>query len=365
MNKIIIPSILGIVIVVAIIAVGSSLVNYNMDDSKYLEKFDMDSDGFVDSLDVFSEDPDEWADFDFDGIGSNTDSDDDNDGVLDEDDETSVVVSRILTEKYLNQIQKCSVIGLTESPQICFANLFDYALKEGESIQDVLDLAMSLSSIGVLTGCHVIIHQIAESAYEIDPNFIENVLERDSLHCRGAYIHGSMKAFFLDMKEQGVELADFEYGCDEISSTEFYPYCVHGVGHGFVAYYDGNLNSALNDCETYLDELPCFSGSIMEYVEQKIIHSSTLESEISKICSENMNEEEGVFVLCSFQLGKSLAYFNNNDPEIVSGYCEMIESERGKFYCHKGFSETLILTTEDRENWISKFSILEVLKSNI
>ena len=217
-------------------------------------------------------------------IGSNADSDDDNDGVLDEDDETSVVVSRILTEKYLNQIQKCSVIGLTESPLICFANLFDYALKEGESIQDMLDLAMSLSSIGVLTGCHVIIHQIAESAYEIDPNFIENVLERDSLHCRGAYIHGSMKAFFLDMKEQGYELADFKDGCDDMFSTEFYPFCLHGVGHGFVAYYDGNINSALKDCVAYQYEIPCSTGAIMEYVGQKITHSSTLESEISEIC---------------------------------------------------------------------------------
>ncbi len=356
MKKIVIPSILGIVIVVVIIAIGTSLVNYNMDDSKYLEKFDTDSDGIIDSLDVFSEDPDEWADFDFDGIGSNADSDDDNDGILDEDDETPVVMSRILTEKYLNQIQKCSVIDLSESSQICFANLFDYTLKEGETSQDVLDLAMSLSSIGVLTGCHVVTHRIAESAYEKDPNFIENVLERDSLHCRGAYIHGSMKAFFLDMKEQGFELADFEDVCDDISSTEFYLYCVHGVGHGFVAYYDGNLNSALNDCETYQYERPCLAGSIMEYVGQKIIHSSTLESEISKICSENMNEEEGVFVLCSFQLGKSLAYFNNNDLEIVSEYCKMLESELGENSCYRGFFKALIFTTEDRERWISKFS---------
>jgi len=343
-----------LIISLAVIAVGSSLVNYNIDDSKYLEKFDMDSDGIVDPLDVFSEDPDEWADFDFDGIGSNTDSDDDNDGVLDEDDETPVVVSRILTEKYLNQIQKCSVIGLTESSQICFANLFDYALKEGESSQDVLDLAMSLSSIGVLTGCHVTIHQIGESAYEKDPNFIENVLERDSLHCRGAYIHGSMKAFFLDMKEQGFELADFEDGCDEISSTEFYPFCLHGVGHGFVAYYDGNLNSALNDCVAYQYETPCYAGALMEYVGQKITHSSTLESEISEICSENMGEV--VFMVCNYQLGKLLAYFNNNDQEIVSGYCEKIESELGKFSCYEGFYKALNFTTADRERWISKFS---------
>jgi len=143
MNKIVILSILGIVIVVAIISIGSSSVNYNMDDSKYLES-DIDSDGIVDSLDVFSKDPDEWADFDFDGIGSNADSDDDNDGILDEDDETPVVMSRILTEKYLNQIQKCSVIDLAKSSQICFANLFDYILKEGETSQDVLDFAMSI-----------------------------------------------------------------------------------------------------------------------------------------------------------------------------------------------------------------------------
>jgi len=354
MNKIILPSILGIVIVIVIIAIGSSLVNYNMDDSIHLEKFDFDSDGIIDSLDVFSEDPDEWADFDFDGIGSNADSDDDNDGFLDEEDETPVVVSRILTEKYLNQIQKCSVIGLTESSQICFANLFDYTLKEGETSQDVLDLAMSLSSIGVLTGCHVTIHQIGESAYEKDPNFIENVLERDDLYCRGAYIHGSMKAFFLDMKEQGFELADFEDGCDEMSSTGFYPFCLHGVGHGFVAYYDGNIISALNDCVAYQYKIPCHTGALMEYVGQKITHSSTLESEISEICSENMGEV--VFIICNYQLGKLLAYFNNNDLEIVSGYCEMIEGEQGKFSCYEGFNRALEFTTTDREGWISKFS---------
>jgi len=354
MNKIIIPSILGAVIVVVIIAVGSSLVNYNMDDSKYLEKFDMDSDGFVDSLDIFSEDPDEWADFDFDGIGSNADSDDDNDGVLDEDDETSVVVSRILTEKYLNQIQKCSVIGLTESPIICFANLFDYALQEGESSQDLLDLAMSLSSMGLLNGCHLIIHQIAVSAYERDPNFIENVLERDSLHCRGAYIHGSMKAFFLDMKEQGYELADFEDGCNDMFSTEFYPFCLHGVGHGFVAYYDGNINSALNDCMAYQYEIPCSAGAIMEYVEQKITHSSTLESEISEICSSNIDKSN--FRPCNVQLGKLLAYSNNNDIEIVSGYCEMIKDVQGKQSCYAGLLKALLFTKQDRENWVSKFS---------
>ena len=47
---------------------------------------DSDADGFVDPGDDFADDPDEWRDFDDDGIGDNADPDDDNDGVDDAED---------------------------------------------------------------------------------------------------------------------------------------------------------------------------------------------------------------------------------------------------------------------------------------
>ena len=43
----------------------------------------MDNDGVLDSYDKFPDDPDEWADFDDDGIGDNSDPDDDGDGYSD------------------------------------------------------------------------------------------------------------------------------------------------------------------------------------------------------------------------------------------------------------------------------------------
>ena len=47
---------------------------------------DIDGDGYDNDVDVFPNDPSEWADFDGDGVGDNADLDDDNDLVLDVDD---------------------------------------------------------------------------------------------------------------------------------------------------------------------------------------------------------------------------------------------------------------------------------------
>jgi len=46
----------------------------------------MDGDGVLNSEDVFPTDPNEWSDFDGDGLGDNFDVDDDNDGYLDTND---------------------------------------------------------------------------------------------------------------------------------------------------------------------------------------------------------------------------------------------------------------------------------------
>jgi hypothetical protein len=41
---------------------------------------DDDDDGFIDTMDKFPNDPNEWSDNDDDGVGDNSDQDDDDDG---------------------------------------------------------------------------------------------------------------------------------------------------------------------------------------------------------------------------------------------------------------------------------------------
>jgi len=344
--------IVGIILIV-IIGVALNFF-YNNQDLSYFEKFDTDSDGIVDPLDAFSEDPSEWADFDFDGIGSNIDPDDDNDHVLDEIDETPVTVSKILVEKYLDQIQDCSIIGLNASPQNCFADVFDLAIKEGESTQDVLDLVMSLNGIGVMQGCHIGGHQVGKSAYENDPNFIENVLKRDSPSCRDGYLHGYLQAYFLDSKGKEVEVGDLVEVCNYLRSTGNSNECHHGMGHGFFVYNGGNLDSALNDCFTYSGKSNCDRGAIMEHVKPYIADSSTLESEISEICSEDL--EPSNFEYCSEMIGRMLGYISNNDEQFVLEYCDMIQDPDRNDYCKNGFKRALSFAKKDRESWIAHFN---------
>ena len=68
---------------------------------------DDDNDKVVDAVDVFDNDPNEWADFDFDGIGSNQDKDDDNDGILDEKDSMPIPISEKLTQQHMTEIERC------------------------------------------------------------------------------------------------------------------------------------------------------------------------------------------------------------------------------------------------------------------
>ena len=54
---------------------------------------DVDGDNVPDVLDLFPNDPNEWADNDADGTGDNQDTDDDNDGLLDDADNCPLVAN--------------------------------------------------------------------------------------------------------------------------------------------------------------------------------------------------------------------------------------------------------------------------------
>ncbi len=291
----------------------------------------------MDTLDAFDNDPTEWADFDFDGIGIIADLDDDNDGILDVNDTTPIPISQKLTEKYLTEIQTCSQVDNATSKLLCFSQLFYDLEIEEENTVDTLELALTLTKLGAVDDCHFTSHNIGHSAYEKNPNIYENLRDMDGSICRGGFYHGTMAAYFHDLKESGEDLDSYKTICNVFIGSPNYTKCIHGLGHGLVHYYLDDLNKAINACDQmslYQGNI-CVGGVFMQYTDNELARSTSLENTVKNTCSES---ELRIFdyLQCRQNLGVTIAFYTNHNLEEGSKLCDLITDDQGKQYCHRG-----------------------------
>ena len=121
------------------------------------------------------------------------------------------------------------------------------------------------SGDGALIDCHQEAHQIGRVGYEF---FGATIFEKGDASCHSGFYHGAMEAF---LRERGTE--DLAHDIDEICSifgTRFGLFeCLHGVGHGILAYENYNMPTALQKCGDLGDSFAqqsCYGGVFMENI---------------------------------------------------------------------------------------------------
>jgi len=303
---------------------------------------DDDNDTVIDPIDVFDNNPLEWADFDFDGIGSNQDTDDDNDGILDENDPMPIPISEKLTRQYFKEIESC-VLEDGTNRLLCFGNFFYDLVKKEENNEDPLKLALALSQIGVLDDCHFVSHKIGHAAFDETLNIYQTFEINGSL-CRGAYFHGAVGAFFHNLKDNNEPFPDnYKIICNDLLGRSSYSDCIHGLGHGFVNYYPTNLETALDYCHqmSYFQNYNCTSGVMMQYTDNRLTEFGATKENLSNMCSESELTKYD-FELCSRETGISLAFHNNHEIDKSSKFCQMIENEKGRYFCLETLKEEIV-----------------------
>ncbi|MGD8299911.1 MAG: thrombospondin type 3 repeat-containing protein [Nitrosopumilaceae archaeon] len=303
---------------------------------------DDDNDGVEDDIDQFDTDPTDWADFDFDGIGSNSDPDDDNDGIVDLEDPTPIPISQKLTEKYLTDIQKCTKLDNETPKLLCYSQLFyDLEIKE-ENTVDTLELALTLTKLGAIGDCHFTSHEIGHAAFEENPNVYENLREMDGSFCRGGFYHGVMASYFHDLQENGEDIGSYKTICNDFIGSPDYTKCVHGLGHGLLHYYLDDLNSAINACDqmSFYQGTICVGGVFMQYTDNELTRSTSLEESIQNICPESELRTFD-YQQCRDNLGLSIAFHTNHDLEEGSKLCDLIDDDEGRQYCHRGLEREI------------------------
>lgn len=135
----------------------------------------------------------------------------------------------------------------------------------GMSVKQAMTLLIDESKGGTAYDCHQEAHNIGRIGYKI---YKEKAFGECSASCHSGCYHGAMEKF---LNEQGTEnlAANIDRICKTFGTSFGIFECLHGVGHGVLAYVDYDLPESLNECKK-LDGAfardSCYGGIFMENI---------------------------------------------------------------------------------------------------
>ncbi len=138
--------------------------------------------------------------------------------------------------------------------------LFSYVKKFGTG-----QAVKQLASVDTVEGrdCHQGAHLLGRLSYEI---YGEKAFAYCSAECHSGCYHGATEAFF---KEHGTaNLQDnLKIICGSGLNNFLSHQCIHGVGHGLMAWSDYDITEALKDCDLLTSRQDsCYTGVFMENI---------------------------------------------------------------------------------------------------
>ena len=157
----------------------------------------------------------------------------------------------------------------------CWTSYYENLAYERGAVAALHDLKRRYDDGGYArTFCHTSLHKIgAVAADEFGTN--AKAYKYGDTFCRAGYYHGVLEKIFGEADEGGGDklLTTLNSICDEIAGKERYAYayfaCVHGIGHGLMAYFDHDVPLSLAGCATLQgtwEQGSCYGGVFMENV---------------------------------------------------------------------------------------------------
>ena len=139
-------------------------------------------------------------------------------------------------------------------------------------------LTASLSRLGYARGidCHDRAHEMGRRAYEVVGS---EAFKSCGIECHSGCRHGATEAFFADKGTSDL-ISGMGVLCGDEMGNKFHMHqCIHGIGHGLMAWYDYDLHKALQACD--LIEHPfhqnsCYSGVFMENIVGSIVRDESV-----------------------------------------------------------------------------------------
>ena len=147
--------------------------------------------------------------------------------------------------------------------------LYDDAfMDEAIMTYSLRSLTASMSRLGQARGidCHDRAHEMGRRAYELLGG---ESFKNCGIECHSGCRHGATEAFFAEHGTADL-VGSMEILCGDEAGNQFHMHqCIHGIGHGLMAWYDYELHEALKACDMIAHSFhqdSCYSGVFMENI---------------------------------------------------------------------------------------------------
>lgn len=177
--------------------------------------------------------------------------------------------------------------------------------------------------------CHNIAHEAGRISYEL---FEERAFQKCNSYCHSGCYHGATEAYFKE--HSTADLAkNLKILCNDELNSFFSHQCIHGIGHGLMAWTDYDLPNALKSCDLLEQgQSSCWTGVFMENIvgglakEISKVEQEKLAGHFTKYLNDDPQypctvvEEKYKSSCYFFQTSRMIQLFNN-DFSKVAGAC--------------------------------------------
>ena len=152
--------------------------------------------------------------------------------------------------------------GITEDSETIFNNkdaLYSYVKKFGpkKTVQYLNQLSAKFGS------CHDVAHRAGRYAYEV---YNEESFKLCGPECHSGCYHGATEAYFQDHGTANLS-ENLNLLCNSELNGFFTHQCIHGIGHGLMAWTNYDLPEALKSCNLLSQgQDSCWTGVFMENI---------------------------------------------------------------------------------------------------
>lgn len=165
--------------------------------------------------------------------------------------------NKLKSDSFLSDNVKISELVSDENKLLSF-------LKQN-SVKYAMEKLIAESGSGSAFDCHQAAHTIGRVGYKAEGS---KIFQSCDYSCHSGCYHGAMESFLQDKGTSDLA-SEIKSICDNFDISFGTFQCLHGIGHGLLAYFDYDLPAAIKECKKLKDNFSvnsCFGGLFMENI---------------------------------------------------------------------------------------------------